>query len=809
MDLRDYGADSGSVRRARERVGAGLSYVQLEHYDDQKSRQSAAPSVGDTLHRSTSQASSQWPLESHYQTAQDILQHPLMAQAGSQPSQAQPQARPQSNGELLASFKFPDLPPPQPQPPPPAVVPSRRGRDPVPPPSARRPGSAYHFNNPAAFVSPIVEEGPDPSLRSRSVYSRASSDVLANHSTPNLAAMDQSEYEGSSLASTPRRPSHDHHIIRQASLGKKAKPAITTIRVTASSEHPKNNNNAMPDLRSRQAAISALSVAVTNSIGSHVPDAQSPILESRSHTPGGTVRMPFADNSNSPPLSPRSMDTTMAAELEPPRTFDVPGYGSGSTKSRSPLLPPHPDNVHDQFHFQLPPARPGLSEKIPSSRRPPPLDIDTPGQRSSTTSLAELIKRATKLAANLDRGKTASRLGMLDMLYGDGEKPKRRDPNEKRESGISDMLGAFPGTPAKGPHREKEEWPEEGVKMNRLPSRLGLNNGDDSQKRGRRCCGMSLTMFILVMMLLVVLVTAAVLVPVFLIVLPAMHHNKSSVDLASCQKEWSCGNGGVQAVVAGSCGCVCVGGWTGSHCMTPPASDCVTATVGGVQDATMGQSILDIFQGAERNFSIPLDTTSILATFSSNNLTCTGENTLIAFNLLGQVRRDTTEKSIYPIQDLELDALDQDHFVPLATETGAPQPTAKPARLIAERNPIASAIGTSNGIVFQAPTSTADIHTTAAAVSTSVSAPSSSSTASTPASVSPKSLDFARVVVLYVLEQSATVSAAANARSVLQNYLIQGGTGSVEVGFTGMDLWADFSPDAFQILWGNGTVVGG
>jgi hypothetical protein len=801
MDLRDYGADSGSVRRARERVGAGLSYVQLEHSDDQKPKRNAVLSTTDTLHRSTSQASSQWPLESHQQTVQDILQHPLMAKAGSQPSQAQPQPRPQSNGELLASFKFPELPPPQPQPPPPAVVPSRRGRDPIPPPSARRPGSAYQFNNPAPFVSPIVEEGSDSSPRSRSVYSRASSEVLANYSTPNLAAIDQSEYEGSSLASTPRRPSHDHHIIRQASLGKKAKPAITTIRITAPSEHPKNNSNATPDLKSRQAAINALSVAVANSMGNHYGPAQSP-AGSRSHTPGGTLRMPFADNSNSPPLSPRSMDTTMAAELEPPRTFDVPGYSSGS---RSPLLNP---DTRGQFHLKLPPARPGLSEKIPSSRRPPPLDIETPpGQRSSTTSLSELIKRATKLAANLDRGKTASRLGMLDMLHGDGEKPKRRDPNEKRESGISDMLGAFPGTPGGGPYREKGEWPEEGVKMNRLPSRLGLSSRDESKKRGRRCCGMSLTMFILVMIVLVVLVTAAVLVPVFLIVLPAMRQNKSVVDLASCRREWSCENGGVQAVVAGNCGCVCVGGWTGNHCMTPPGPDCVTATVGGIQNATMGQSILDIFQEAEKNFSIPLDTTSILGMFSLNNLACTGENTLVAFNQPREVRRDVTEKRIYPIQDLELDALDQELFIPDGTETGGPQPTAKPTRLIAERNPAASAVGTSNGIVFQAPTTTADIHTTAAAVPASATAPSSSSTP-TASSVSQKSLNFARVVVLYVLEQSATVSVAANARSVLQNYLLQGGSESVEVGFAGLDLWADFTSGRFQILWGNGTVVG-
>ncbi len=72
-----------------------------------------------------------------------------------------------------------------------------------------------------------------------------------------------------------------------------------------------------------------------------------------------------------------------------------------------------------------------MSDKIPVSRRPPRLNIDAAKEaeaRGSLTSLPDLIKRATRLASNLDRGKTASRVGMLDVF-------KEIGGSEKGQSG--------------------------------------------------------------------------------------------------------------------------------------------------------------------------------------------------------------------------------------------------------------------------------------------------------------------------------------------------------------------------------------
>lgn len=60
----------------------------------------------------------------------------------------------------------------------------------------------------------------------------------------------------------------------------------------------------------------------------------------------------------------------------------------------------------------LPNAAPTMSDKRPGARRPPRLDINAVRDaeaRGSLSSLSDLIRRATKLASNLDRGKTASR----------------------------------------------------------------------------------------------------------------------------------------------------------------------------------------------------------------------------------------------------------------------------------------------------------------------------------------------------------------------------------------------------------------
>ena len=86
---------------------------------------------------------------------------------------------------------------------------------------------------------------------------------------------------------------------------------------------------------------------------------------------------------------------------------------------------PHPycDNMGSRGIEQLPQRAPTLSEMRPGARRPPRLNMNAVRDaeaRGSLTSLSDLIKRATRLATNLEHGRTASRNDLLNAGGGVG-----------------------------------------------------------------------------------------------------------------------------------------------------------------------------------------------------------------------------------------------------------------------------------------------------------------------------------------------------------------------------------------------------
>jgi hypothetical protein len=101
------------------------------------------------------------------------------------------------------------------------------------------------------------------------------------------------------------------------------------------------------------------------------------------------------------PLRRNSTSTTSAescVDPEKPRFADVVYNSALETEVEA--LP------------NLPKAAPTMSDKRPGGRKPPRLDMDAvrdAQSRGSLSSLSDLIRRATKLASNLDRGRTASR----------------------------------------------------------------------------------------------------------------------------------------------------------------------------------------------------------------------------------------------------------------------------------------------------------------------------------------------------------------------------------------------------------------
>jgi hypothetical protein len=493
-------------------------------------------------------------------------------------------------------------------------------------------------------------------------------------------------------------------------------------------------------------------------------------------------RFPFA----SPTRSRSSSEYELELERPP-----VAMYGS---RSRSPLLSPDdgmPSPMSEK-RFETPPS---MSDKIPSSQRPPRLDLDTVREteaRGSLTSLPDLIRRATRLAANLDRGKTASRLGMLDM-FSSSEKLNRDKMDAQSTTGsMSDMLSAFP-VPGTTPT------------LNHLASDYATTSKSSTakpKKPGRRCCGMSLWVFIFICLVLVVLIAAAVLVPVFLILIPqqhqAQHEAALQAALSDCPASLPCSNSGMSVINNNMCGCICVNGFTGAQCTTGEDPGCITTDVTSgsqsISNVTLGSSIPRLLTGSQSNFSIPLNSTSLLSLFSANSLSCTSENALVTFN-----SQSVQSKRFYIVPE-------EEPMPPKAgNHVGAPTARAKlPVRMNERRD--SQTVATSAGIVFQ------QSSTTAAAASQTTIAMASSTPSATAngqsSSQSQDTLDFARVAVLYFLDQTSDLDAAIKAQQSIQDLFLQSNMNStVALNFGGLNITADF--DSFALSFGNGTVLGG
>jgi hypothetical protein len=632
---------------------------------------------------------------------------------------------------------IPDFPLPQmplPLMPLPAVAPQRRSQTFSPPPSARRPGPTYLTRD--SFVTPIAEESPEASPSS-TAFARGTGSNQSAKASFNVPSRSRFVVEkGESDVQRISTRDDATRLIQQAGRDQKAKPEL---------------------------------VVTSPAIDSEVQQASS-------------FRFPFA----SPTRSRSSSEYELELEKPP-----LVSYGS---RSRSPLLSPDdgmPSPLSEQ-HFETPSS---MSNRIPPSQRPPRLNLDMVREsesRGSLTSLPDLIRRATRLAANLDRGKTASRLGMLDMFSGSEKLNRDKTDAQSTRGSLSDMLSAFPA-------------PGTTPTVDRLASDSAAANKSSEagqKKQGRRCCGMSIRMFIVICSVLVVLIAAAVLVPIFLIVIPeqhqAQHEAASQAALSDCSASFPCSNGGVSLISNNICSCICVNGFTGAQCTTGEDPGCITSDVmsgsTSISNATLGASIPRLLTGSQSNFSIPLNSTSILSLFSANSLSCTSENALVTFN-----SQSSKSKRFYIVSGEE----------PVRNEikSHGPAPTVR-ARVFVpmiERRD-SDTVATSAGIVFQQ-SSTA----TAASSQTAMSIPSSTPYVAPngqSASRSQDTLDFARVAVLYLLEQTSNLDAAIKAQQSIQDLFLQSNMNStVALNFGGLNITADF--DSYALTFGNGTVVGG
>jgi hypothetical protein len=168
-----------------------------------------------------------------------------------------------------------------------------------------------------------------------------------------------------------------------------------------------------------------------------------------------------------------------------------------------------------------------------------------------------------------------------------------------------------------------------------------------------------------------------------------------------------------------------------------------TFSSGTYSNVTLGNAIPRLISDAQANFSIPLFESVILARFNAANLTCASENALVTFD--GNAQRIGDAADIALLQESITSA-------GAATTTSAPNAGQK-----IKRHQSASSADAAT------PTATAPSTTSSAIYPTSTSTDSNSDF-----TITQQVLDFARVVVLFVLQQE-DIDSAVEAQSELQH----------------------------------------
>jgi len=158
---------------------------------------------------------------------------------------------------------------------------------------------------------------------------------------------------------------------------------------------------------------------------------------------------------------------------------------------------------------------------------------------------------------------------------------------EKHQSGLSDMLAAFPPpVQATSNRRSFRQSIRDQVNSWPLPPNLGRSQDslprsqqDSSQnqqgKKGRRCCGLPLWGFLLILLVVLIVIAAAVVIPLeFFVIRKKNVNNDAQSALQQCQDQLTCANGGTNVVNQGVCSCICTNGFTGFDCSIAGADGC-------------------------------------------------------------------------------------------------------------------------------------------------------------------------------------------------------------------------------------------
>ncbi|KAK4199709.1 hypothetical protein QBC40DRAFT_254755 [Triangularia verruculosa] len=642
---------------------------------------------------------------------------------------------------------IPDFPIPAQIPP----GPPRRSVNLGPPPSARRGVSSFYSN--VSYVSPIPEESP----RSRSHTSFASSAAMPESwGTPSPGPSPQypeAIYDDALLEETGSYGDEEEsRLVRNASIGKKAKPTLVGTAVARGLDEGEQDRRPGPK-----------------------PLQTGPFGQ-------GTGYVDYSSSSSTIPASARLPIGSAVTRDSVINALSSASADDPSNESQREEKTPSPQETLEPRQYS----------RLSAIRRPPRLDMDAVRKaeaRGSLTSLPELIRRATKLAASLEKGKRpASRFDDLDYSGSEGYGVRA----EKHQSGLSDMLAAFPPPAQPGASSSRrsirnsirdhvQSWPLP-MNMRSSDSSREANAADSdpdkaSKKKNRRCCGLPLWGFIVVMFVILVIIAAAIIIPLeFLVLRRQNNNNDPQAALQQCQQQLICANGGTNVVNDGVCSCICTGGFTGFDCTTAPSPGCTTFSLSNLENmsnVTVGDAIPRLIQQAQTNFSIPLNGEQVIAKLNAANMSCTATNALVIFDgsavrqgaALAQVNAVNANAVVIDGVYWTTITIMAGQFTTITIDAANPLPT--PTNNNGQGGSTIRTVITGTGTLgFGAtisvrPTTTIT-PTVTRTVTTTIPLSSGQTTVPTPTpgfKVTEEVLDFARVAVLYVLQENNLRSA--------------------------------------------------
>ena len=342
-----------------------------------------------------------------------------------------PSSRQSTNSSIgtIPDFPVPMMPPQAMQPP----VTARRNPGLGPPPSTRRGTSSYYSQT--SLVSPIPEESQGSQTPDKAHGSYASSAAIPMAWDANSSRLDDdfddrdNMYEGRGYGSgywphetieegresreSNLDDSDDRGLIRSASLGKRAKPSMVTTK-------PSERQGQRSSPEAQQQSSGNLGAATLGATAGAALTA-SAMKDGQRETVWPIMGIP-----DSPLASGTGFIDSNSSEEEVSQISKPATVNSNQTVSPIQSTAPSPEQLA---------MTPGYNRRLSGMRRPRDLDIDAVREaeaRGSLTSLPDLIRRATRLAAMIDRGKRpGSRLNDLNDFANMADREKDRQLSRK------------------------------------------------------------------------------------------------------------------------------------------------------------------------------------------------------------------------------------------------------------------------------------------------------------------------------------------------------------------------------------------